>query len=315
MTSTTPHNATGQPGPMSEASLPLPLILEHILKTSGVCLDSPSLLRWVMAGGTLQTIALRFLRLKFTPVLLERIRLLAAPLEERSNLFTQAISCINARETYKTTGLDRTRLADAAVLRHLSAAPAPRVLEVGVSDGVSSIRLLEALPPDAVVQLTDRHPHFFRRGPRGLCLLADADGRLLGLKLPLFYLTLPLSISFGTSTWVRIETINPMLPEALGIARIQPFDVRSGRADAPVQVVKCANVFNRRYFPAEVIRAAVANLAQSLVDGGHLVISQNNARYEGGEAYFVLERRGPGMVLVEEQGGHEALELFQEAGA
>ena len=58
----------------------------------------------------------------------------------------------------------------------------------------------------------------------------------------------------------------------------------------------------------------MANLALSLMDGGRLVISQNNARYEGGEAYFVLQRRGADMVLVEEQGGHEALELFQTDG-
>ncbi|PKN08873.1 MAG: hypothetical protein CVU73_06485 [Deltaproteobacteria bacterium HGW-Deltaproteobacteria-8] len=314
MTSTIPQNAVEQPGPIPEDSLPFFLGLEHVLKTSGMCVDSPLVLRWIMRGGSLQTLALRFLRLKFTPMLLGRIRGLSAELSTRSALFTQAISYINARETYKTTGLDRTRLADAAVLRGIQGVPAPRLLEVGVSDGVSCIRLLESLPADAVAELTDRHPYFYRKGLPFACLLADADGRLLGLKLPLFYLNLPLSVTFDTASWARIETINPILPESLGINVIRPFDVRWGRATAPVHAIKCANVFNRHYFPDQVIRAATANLGESLLEGGILVISQNNARYPGGEAYFVLRKTGGRLVLEEKQGGHEALELFQADG-
>ncbi|MFH1913883.1 MAG: hypothetical protein ABIK45_06385 [Pseudomonadota bacterium] len=257
---------------------------------------------------------MRFLRLKFSPLILDRVRALPLPLEERSTLFTQAISLINARETYKTTGRGRTRQVDAAVLRRAKVFHPLRLLEVGVSDGVSSLELLTALPPEAEVTLTDRHPVFTCRdfGPASLFL--DGCGRVLGLKLLCLYFNLPLRAHLDPSSGRAIQTANPRLTEGDPLLSISRFDVSHDVAPEPFHLIKCANVFNRKYFDDDTIRMAVANLAQSLVDGGFLMLSQNNARYENGEAYFVLQRCNTNMFLVEEQGGHEALDLFKEAG-
>ncbi len=293
-----------------EAALPLRLRLEHALKESGLCLDRPWLLRRIVGGGALATAALRFLRLKFSPLILDRVRELQLPLEQRAELFTQAISLINARETYKTTGRGRTRLVDAAILRHAEGIRPLRLMEVGVSDGVSCLELLDALPPHAEAVLTDRHPAFTLRGGGPLCLLLDGCGRVLGLKLFCLYLNLPLALRLDPRRGRMIQTANPLLAEGTPARAVAPFDVCRDAAAEPFQIIKCANVFNRKYFADGTIRAAVANLGRSLAEGGLLFVSQNNARYPGGEAYFALQKRGGDLALVEERNGHEALELF-----
>ena len=289
--------------------------LMQAARGSGPCVDSPALLRLLAGSAWLRVLALNVLRFKFSPTVLERVRALPAPLEERARLFTQGVSLLSTGGSFKTTGADRTRLGDSAVLRLAEQYPAPRVMEVGASDGSASLRLLAALPPQAQLILTDRHPVFLRLGCGPASLTLDSDGRLLGLKLFCLYLRLPFGLQHSATGCQRIDTLNPLLSEGHGVRAIRPFDALSDRLPEPVQIIKCANLFNRAYFSDQAIRAAVANLARSLVDGGHLVISQNNACYEGGEACFVLQRKGPAMVLVEEQGGHRALELFQEAGA
>ena len=295
-----------------EPALPLSLRLEHALKESGLCLDRPWLLRRVLAGGLLRTVLMRFLRLKFSPLILDRVRALPLPLAERSELFTQAISLINARETYKTTGLGRTRLVDAAVLRRAGEFRPLRLLEVGVSDGVSCLELLAALPPGTETVLTDRHPEFARRGFGPAILFLDGCGRVLGLKLLCLYFNLPLAARLEPSRGQAIQTANPRLTEASPPLSISRFDVCRDVAPEPFQLIKCANVFNRKYFDDDAIRSAVANVSRSLADGGYLFISQNNERYAGGESYFVLHKRDGRLAVVEERNKHEALELFKE---
>ncbi|MDQ7834275.1 MAG: hypothetical protein RDU24_02740 [Humidesulfovibrio sp.] len=310
---TTPEICTVDTTCPSAPALPLALRLQHAAKESGLCLDQPWLLRRVLAGGLFRTLAMRFLRLKFSPLILDRVRALPLPLAERSSLFTQAISLINARETYKTTGLGRTRLVDAAVLRRAGEFQKPRLLEVGVSDGVSSLDLLAALPAQTEATLTDRHPEFTRRGFGPAVLILDGCGRVLGLKLFCLYLNLPLEVRLAPFKGRSIQTANPRLAEASPPLSIIRFDVCRDAAAQPYPLIKCANVFNRKYFPDATIRGAVANLGRSLTDGGYLFISQNNDRYAEGEAYFVLQKQGAKLVLVEERNRHEALELFQGA--
>ncbi|MBA4357669.1 MAG: hypothetical protein C0405_08095, partial [Desulfovibrio sp.] len=190
--------------------------------------------------------------------------------------------------------------------------PQLRLLEVGVSDGMSCLELLAALPPEAEVVLTDRHPTFTLRGRGPLVLILDGCGRVLGLKLCCLYLNLPLSLRLDPSRGRAIQTANPLLAEASPPLSISRFDICRDTLEPAFQLIKCANVFNRKYFNDATTRAAVANLGRSLADCGYLFISQNNERYAGGESYFVLQKRDNTLALVEEQNGHEALGLFAE---
>lgn len=294
--------------------------LWRMLRTSGPAPDGPRSLRLLEADGRLKTFLLRFLRVRVSPDALPRLRGLRAPLDERARLFRNAISLLNVNETYKTTGSDRTKLADEMLLGLLpdldKTGPEQgplRLLDIGVSDGSASVALLDRLPEGSQAILTDLHPVLYARGPAFLRLFLDARQRLLGVKILGLYLNLSLSLHANALNFETVDTINPLLPERLGIAGIRPFNALADALPEPVQLIKCANVLNRGYFDDAALLAAAANLARSLAEGGFLVISQNNAAYPGGEACFALQKRGARLLLAAQINGHAALPLF-EAG-
>ncbi|MGE4504702.1 MAG: hypothetical protein AB7D51_05085, partial [Desulfovibrionaceae bacterium] len=251
----------------------LPLHLEHVLKESGLAPDSPALLRAVLARPGFRRFAFRFLRLRFTPTILERIRALDLPLDERAELFTSAISFINVHETYKTTGRDRTRLVDEAILALAQGMDNPTVLDVGVSDGTASLNLVRRMNGRGAVILADRHPFFHRAGPRAAHLVLDGDRRLLGVRVLGLYLNLALAKRLARMRMTPISTVNPLVEATLGVNPIRAFDITRDALDTPVAFIKCANVLNRKYFGDDGVRAAAANMARSLVPGGLLFLS------------------------------------------
>jgi hypothetical protein len=286
--------------------------LSHALRESGPAPDSIAALRLIYGGGWRKVLLLRFLRVRFSPDVLKRVRGLPLPLEERARLFSQAMSLINVNETYKTTGSDRTRLTDMAIVRIAAGLRPLRLLDIGVSDGSASVALLSRLPGLVEAILTDLHPHLYARGPRFLRIFLDGRRRLLGVKVMGLYINLATNTVCDGNGFETIGTLNPAVQERHGILAIRPFDAFSDRLPEPVQFIKCSNMLNFEYFCTDDIRLAVANLGRSLTDGGYLFLSQNNARYAEGEAYFVLQKRGGSLALVEERGGHEAVGLFAE---
>ncbi len=289
----------------------------HMLRKSGPAPDCAFILRLLEREGPLRTLLLRWLRLRVSPDALPRMRTLAAPLDERARLFRQAVSLLNVNETYKTTGSDRTRLADETILgliadpdTGLAEAKPLRLLDIGVSDGSASVALLSRLPEGTEVILTDLHPVLYARGP-GLCrVFLDGQRRLLGVKVLGLYLNLSLDARRDATGYEAIDTLNPLLRERLGVAELRPFDAMSDVLGAPAHVIKCANVLNLGYFSGAAILAATANLARSLVEGGFLVLSQNNASYRDGEACIVLRKSGQRLLLAGQTNGHAALPLF-----
>lgn len=288
------------------------LRLEHILKESGWAPDLPCLLDLLLSRPALRRFAFRYLRFKFTPLILDRIRNLDAPLEERARLFTAAISFINAGETYKTTGACRTKLVDQAIIRHAARFDSVHLVEVGASDGVASIELIDTLPNLREITLTDRHPSFFKGLRWPISLLLDGDHRLLGVRFLGLYINLSPGGQRDAGGFTEISTLNPLLAESRNIENIQPFDVRLSTLAEPVEIIKCANLFNRKYFPDEIIASAVQNLGKNLLEGGLLFISQNNERYQCGESYFVMEKHGDTLCLIEDKNEHEAVFLFRQ---
>lgn len=289
----------------------------QMLRKSGPAPDSAFLLRLLECEGPLRTLLLRWLRLRVSPDALPRMRALAAPLDERARLFRQAVSLLNVNETYKTTGSDRTRLADETILgliadpdTGLAEAKPLRLLDIGVSDGSASVALLSRLPEGTEVILTDLHPVLYAHGP-GLCrVYLDGRRRLLGVKLLGLYLNLSLDARRDATGCEAIDTLNPLLRERLGVGELRPFDAMNDILATPAHVIKCANVLNLGYFDAADIRAAAANLGRSLVEGGFLVVSQNNACYRDGEAVFVLRKSGQRLLLAGQINKHAALPLF-----
>jgi hypothetical protein len=250
----------------------------------------------------------RFFR--FTPELLERIRHGRHDDDRACELFAKAVSWFRFGRIFKLTSRARTRLADEAVrsLRGVSARPS--LMEAGVSDGSAAIELMEERELFSRVALTDRFNVFLRRrGPLG-ATYHDADGQATCFRLGILSFDLRPLARRETRPMERIETVNPLLERRHGLRAIDRFDIFSDASKEPFEIIKCSNLLNTNYFSDDKLRRAVCNLARSLREGGHLVISQNHESYAGGEAVFVLRKTASGLEVVMERNNHGALRLF-----
>ncbi|MBI9079547.1 MAG: hypothetical protein JEY79_07390 [Pseudodesulfovibrio sp.] len=285
--------------------------LRHVLMESGLCFDRIRLLEWLLKHDRMRVLAFRFLRLRFSPAILSNAVKTSSDLTEAGRLFSLGMSFINVGDTYKTTTSERTVLADEVLSRLAKTLDGPQLLEIGVSDGSSSLNLLRRKDIFSSIILTDRFSHFHvRKIPLGK-MFFDGDRCLLGIKLLCFYLNLALEKSSNVSDCSRIETVNPVVEKEGGISVIDQFNLFEDVLEEPVHFIKCSNILNESYFTSEQIVSAVGNLAKSLVLGGRLVVSHNNDKYKHGEAVLVL-RNDPSAFCVEENlNQHELAPLFE----
>ena len=287
--------------------------LKHLLRESGLCIDRVRLLDAIRKRRWRKVLAFRFLRLRFSPAILEDARRIECSPEERGRLFSLAISYLNVGSTYKTTCGLRTKLADEAVLDIAKGYESPRLLEVGASDGSSALPLLEKRDEFGDIVLTDRHNRFFEKKiPLGRIFL-DTKKCVLGIKVLCIYLNIASDVRLKFENCFPIETVNPSLEHFHGLQRIECFDVFDEKRRRPVHLIKCANLLNCSYFSDKDILRAVDNMGRSLVDGGYLVVSQNNEKYAQGEAVFALKKNSAGFGLVHDRNEHEAARLFRRA--
>jgi hypothetical protein len=280
------------------------------LTRSGPCFDSVPLLRaWLTAiENPAARLPLIALRLKFSPLILDRIRAAALPLPEKAALFSGALNLFRGGAAYKTTGAGRTPLCDAAVLA-AAAGPGKVIAECGVSDGVSALGLLEKAA-GASMLLTDLQDGYRAAPCVGGWRFHLAEGGRDSFKFPGFY------FCSGTGTPPPpearfISLLNPLVADRFPGAKLLPFDLFTGRLPAEADAIKCANVLNAEYFKLSEIRLALANLLPCLKEGGRLFIAQSNPVYKDGEAFFVLRREGGCFALEAETNSHKLLPLLR----
>ncbi len=280
--------------------------LKELLLRSGPCADSVTALRLYLAA--LRTPLLRWTailsRLKFTPAVLDAVRASELPSEEKGALFSAAMTIFRSGPSFKTTAAGRTPLTDTAILGRLR--PGSLLLETGVSDGSSSLALLEAAG-GADVRLSDRQAFYSYADKGPFRIFYGAENGLLSVRLPGFYLCTGTAAPPPPPGARRVELLNPVLQLRFPAVRLEQFDVFSGRLERKADIIKCANVLNSAYFSYPEIAGALRNLSDNLAEGGWLFVSQNNARYPNGEAYLALRKEGASLILREEVNGHELL--------
>lgn len=263
----------------------------HSLKESGLCVDRVRLLEYLLEHAWLKILFFRCLRVRFSPQLIRNATLLSVDKERSQKLFSLASSYINVGRTYKTTGAARTVIADEAILRLARKYDAPRLLEVGVSDGSSALGLLEQICAFGEIELTDFHNAFYqRRIPLGY-VFYDGNRCFLGLKLLFFYLNMPSARRSSRDGLEIIRTSNPTLCEKYGV-KVAQFNVFTDRSSKPFHLIKCSNLLTKTYFSDAELLCGVSNLGRSLTVGGHLVLSHNSDVYQDGEALIILRRDG-----------------------
>jgi hypothetical protein len=224
--------------------------------------------------------------------------------------FRAAMSIIHVGETIKITGVDRHAAADALLLEHVPLESASLV-DIGASDGSTSVELVEKLPGFRSFTMADLYLHLDAVETRRHVLFYDQEGTcvLIAGRRVLAWPSL--------ARWVRLVW-TPVMAAARNRPRRQalllgPDARRLVREDERVSsrvhdifqpwdgpapdVIKVANVLRRLYFSDEDIQRALTALLASLDEGGHLLLL-DNPRIAGIDLRAGLYRREGGRFVV-----------------
>ena len=204
--------------------------------------------------------------------------------------FRAAMSAVHVGGTYKITGSARHTDADDLLLRHVALAGAT-VVDIGASDGSTSLDLLGRLPEVAAYVIADlylrleyqvvgRHTLFYE--PSGACVLVVGRGLLAWPAMSPFARSLyaPVLSRARRSGAPRREVLllNPDVREVMRRdprLSTQVHDVFQPWPGPRPDVVKVANLLRRLYFDDETIGRALVRLHEALPDGGHLLVLDN----------------------------------------
>jgi len=255
--------------------------------------------------GFLERLAPRFFRID------PRVLLQEDPSAED---FRAAMTILHVGDTIKITGVDRHAAADALLLEHVDLSGATLV-DIGASDGSTSVELIDKLPPDfARYVVADLYLHleavevgrrvlFFDAA--GTCILV-AGRRLLAwpsLSRVVRWFCGPLLARARGRRTRSVTLLGPAVRQRMAsdprvTARVH--DVFAPWSSPAPDVIKVANLLRRLYFSDEDILRALGALHESLDEGGHLLVL-DNPRVVGIDLRAGLYRRaGRGFVVVAE---------------
>jgi hypothetical protein len=234
--------------------------------------------------------------------------------------FTNAISAFKFKTTQKTTEKDRFPLT-IRVMKELNLKDIENVLDVGASDGITSVDVMEALSPKKYY-VTDLNVYAFYRilGDRvyffdedGKCVLivtdrlvvyADHEGAIFPFNvLAAAYFE---SQPSATQPMASIELINPSLQDRSNEIVIQKYDIFSPWPHEKVAMVLAANILNRVYFSDGKLLAAIRNLVRALNQMGRLVIIDNRQV----ESATVFQLRADKLVVERQVNGGTEIEAL-----
>ncbi len=222
----------------------------------------------------------------------------SAMLEER---FFRIIRLPNG--TYKTTAADRLTEVDTALCQCLKDATKNlNILDVGISSGVTSLELLDALTQQGFqphLTVSDLTIHtVLKRLPGGLDVLCDSKGHILQLALSsvvkgrphdpflsirravlqLAIVLLESLIKMGIFQKVDAKAVTLISPRLLNKPKITivEHDLNDNKPEWQVQfdVVRAANVLNEAYFSRLVLKRMLAYLLSYVKPNGFLVLAR-----------------------------------------
>lgn len=206
--------------------------------------------------------------------------------------FRAAMSAFWFDGTYKITGANRHPAADQLLIDHVPDLEYAHIVDIGASDGSTSIDLMRRLPGFARYTMSDRFIEVTAVKKRHRTHFFDTSGRcslIVGRRL-LAWPTMSRSVRLLTFPFrhgvqhedPRAEAVLLLNPEVRELIRNDSrvhwrahniFEPWTGpRPD----VIKVANLLRRLYFDDETILDALTNVLTCLPDGGHLLIVDNS---------------------------------------
>ena len=224
-------------------------------------------------------------------------------------VFRTAMSCFWLGGTFKITGAGRHPNADELLIRHLDLTGAD-IVEIGASDGSTSLDLIAKLPAFASYIVADLYLELVTVHALGHTFFLDQDGQcvlVVGRRLigwPTMSKMVGVLYAPAIAAMRRIRTgagtpvllLNPKLRELMahdGRVTHRVHDVFEPWAGAPPDLIKVANLLRRLYFDDAMISRALQILHGDLPEGGHLLIV-DNARIKGIGPRAGLYRRTDG---------------------
>lgn len=259
----------------------------------------------------------------------------AAPTPEIERQFFAGIRLANG--TFKTTSDRRLDDLNQEILRHLSRNRAINAKDVAMSSGISTVEWYETLRAGEIscqITATDLLIHArLVRLPGELVLLLDRDGELLQIDVAGFAFRpdqigsrervlygLPIAVARRTARRAqrggrlhfglngrtvisdrRIELVTRRLAACPDIKTREEDLLAPPVHDQQWDLIRAANVLNLGYFAESTLREIIANLAQSLAEGGMLAICRTVP--DLGNQASVFQRTGGSFDLLGELGG------------
>lgn len=231
--------------------------------------------------------------------------------------YTAAMSAMHVGSTIKITERHRHPEADRALLEHLPADP--YVVDLGASDGSTSLDLIEALPAFRRYVVADLFLEVTATRVGRRVVFRDGTGQVVVVAGPLvaawpqdspvvarLYARV-LRRSLEQREHVDVLLLNPQLQDLM--ARDPRVERRTHDVFTPwpapaPDVFKVANLLRRIYFDDDQILEALAALHSSLDDGGLLFLVDDGQRYLSddsrpvGARYGIYRRGSTGFDLV-----------------
>lgn len=204
--------------------------------------------------------------------------------------FREAMSAFHVGDTIKITGADRHPKADALITDHLDLTGAA-IVDIGASDGSTSVDLIARLPDFASYTIADLFFHLRANRVGSHVLFFDPDGTLIlivgrrALVWPTLsravrglYLPLVRRARRDRAAPTEVLLLNP---SARALINSDPrisyrvHDVFQRWGPPSPDVIKVANLLRRLYFSDADICSALTALLDSLNEGGHLLVVDN----------------------------------------
>lgn len=208
--------------------------------------------------------------------------------------FRAAMSAMHVGSTIKITDRDRHPVADDLLLEHVDLTDAT-IVDLGASDGTTSLDLLRRLPTFGAYVVADLYLHVTVARVLGHVVFHDEEGRCVVVagrwwaawpsgSPAVALLCRPFEVRARRQAGSRTQVLllNPELVARITADRRVTYrrhDVFQPWPQPLPDVVKVANVLRRVYFTPEEIARALGALFAGLPEGGHLLVVDDGHRY------------------------------------
>lgn len=210
-----------------------------------------------------------------------------------SEEFTRAMSAIHVGGTIKITGGNRHPIADQMLIDNVDLSGAT-IVDVGASDGSTSVDLIGKLPCFKQYVIADLYFHLTAVHSGRRCLFYDSNGSLILVAGPralawpstsrlvrLLYRGFQIRARASSAIGTPVLLLNPATRAAIDAdprVSYQEHDVFTPWPGPPPTVIKVANLLRRLYFTDEMITSGLRAIGESLDEQGYFLLVDNVRR-------------------------------------